>query len=297
MNNKIATPTGTKSILDKYKLRANKRLGQNFLIDRNIIEIIIKTGAIKDKDIVIEIGPGIGALTQAILENLDLGSLIVIEKDEKMVKVLKEIFCSNDNLEIIKQDVLEINFLDLLSERGLNNKKIKVLANLPYYITTPIIIKLLESRVKFSKLIFMVQKEVAERMIASPGTKDYGRLSIIVQYYAQVEIEAQVSPKVFIPQPSVNSSIISLNPHPTIPYQVENEPFFFQLVKAIFQQRRKNIKNALSKAANFILPKEEIIKGLKEAGIATRIRGEKLTIKELAHLSNILFKYKQSGDI
>lgn len=283
----IATPGKTKELLNKYNLRLSKSLGQNFLVDRNIIDIIINSADIENEDIVIEIGPGIGSLTQAILEN-DPDKFLAIEKDSRMTKVLKEIF-EQEYIEIINKDVLDIDWQDFLSKRNLLDKKIKLLANLPYYITTPIIMGLLEAEVPIERYIFMVQKEVAERMAASPGGKEYGALSIAVQYYSLPEIVHIVPPSVFIPQPSVESAIICLKTNQEPPVQLKDEQFFFQIVKAIFQQRRKNIKNALSKAANIDLDRDLVVESLGDMGLDTRIRGEKLDIQQIGQLSNIIF--------
>lgn len=294
MKESIATPGKTKEILQKYNLKLAKGLGQNFLVNRNIINKIITAAKLKEDDLVIEIGPGIGALTQAILNRLTSGRLFAIEKDKRLIEVLADQFSNNNRLELINQDVLKIEWRDFLRRWDLKEGEIKVLANLPYYITTPIIMSLLESGVKFSRLVFMVQKEVAERMVALPGGKDYGALSIAVQYYSKAEIIHTVSPAVFIPQPEVYSTVIALEPYPEPPVKVLKKDFFFKIVRAIFQQRRKNIKNALSKAANINLKKERVLESLAELDIDQRIRGEKLTLKQIAELSNLL--WKKSGE-
>lgn len=286
----IASPGKTREILKENKIRLSKGLGQNFLIDRNIIDIIIKAASVTASNSVIEIGPGIGSLTQGILEKLSTGSLIAIEKDSRLIKVLTAQFSGYNNFDLINKDVLDIEWDSFFQEKKLENGKVKVLANLPYYITTPIIMGLLESNVLFKQLIFMVQREVAERMAASPGGKEYGVLSIVVQYFARVEIVHEVSPSVFIPRPDVYSTIISLYPHQEPPVEVLDREFFFQIVRSIFQQRRKNIKNGLSKAANLNFSREEVVSSLEEVGIDPRIRGEKLAISVLAKLSNSLWR-------
>lgn len=292
----IATPGRTKEIIKKYNLKLKKSLGQNFLIDNNIINIILEAGNISPDDKLIEIGPGIGSLTQGLLVKLsEDGKLYAVEKDKRMTNILSELFDDN-RLEVINRDVLEIDWKDFFSRNNLNNQTVKVLANLPYYITSPIIMSILESMVRFDSLIFMVQKEVAERMAAEPGDKDYGILSIAVQYYSLPEIVHIVSPEVFIPRPGVSSAIIKLKPYKTSPIKVLNRKYFFQIVKAVFQQRRKNIKNGLTKAANINLEKKIVLKSLSELDVDPRIRGEKLSVSKFAELSNLLYKYKKDGE-
>ncbi|AZO93240.1 16S rRNA (adenine(1518)-N(6)/adenine(1519)-N(6))-dimethyltransferase RsmA [Halocella sp. SP3-1] len=286
----IASPDKTREILKENKIRLSKGLGQNFLIDRKIVDIIIETATLTANDSVIEIGPGIGSLTQGILERLSSGSLMAIEKDSRLIKVLTAQFSGYNNLDLINKDVLDIEWHSFFREKKLKDGEVKVLANLPYYITTPIIMNLLESNVLFKQLIFMVQREVAERMAASPGGKEYGVLSIAVQFFARVEIVHEVSPSVFIPRPDVYSTVITLYPHQKPPVEVVDRQFFFQVVRAIFQQRRKNIKNGLSKAAKLNFTREEVVSSLAEVGIDPRIRGEKLSISVLAKLSNSLWE-------
>lgn len=289
MEKRIATPTVTREILADYQIRLSKALGQNFLIDGNIIEKIVNIAEIKSGDQIIEIGPGIGSLTQALLERIEDGRLFAIEKDERMVQILKELFQA-EQLTLIHRDVLDIDWPEFFTENALLDKPVKLAANLPYYITTPIIMGLLEARVPVERYVFMVQKEVAERMVAKPGGKDYGALSIAVQYYTRPEICHIVPPSVFIPQPDVKSAIIKLETNETPPVQLEDERFFFQIVQAIFQQRRKNLKNSLSKAANIRLDRELIEESLQEMGIPEGTRGEMLDLSEIGQLSNILFK-------
>ncbi|NLJ84354.1 MAG: 16S rRNA (adenine(1518)-N(6)/adenine(1519)-N(6))-dimethyltransferase RsmA [Halanaerobiaceae bacterium] len=289
MEKRIATPTVTREILADYQIRLSKALGQNFLIDGNIIEKIVNIAEIKSGDQIIEIGPGIGSLTQALLERIEDGRLFAIEKDERMVRILKELFQA-EQLTLIHRDVLDIDWPEFFTENALLDKPVKLAANLPYYITTPIIMGLLEARVPVERYVFMVQKEVAERMVAKPGGKDYGALSIAVQYYTRPEICHIVPPSVFIPQPDVKSAIIKLETNETPPVQLEDERFFFQIVQAIFQQRRKNLKNSLSKAANIRLDRELIEESLQEMGIPEGTRGEMLDLSEIGQLSNILFK-------
>ncbi|MGM0437000.1 MAG: 16S rRNA (adenine(1518)-N(6)/adenine(1519)-N(6))-dimethyltransferase RsmA [Bacillota bacterium] len=290
MEKSIATPKMTKKILKEHNIRLNKRLGQNFLIDPNIIDIIIESAKIKGNEIIVEIGPGIGSLTEYLLKSANNGKVIAIEKDSRFIKILKDQFkdeIKNKKLQLVNDDVLNIKWDKFLKEY---NKKVKILANLPYYITTPVIMGLLESDYKFDTLIFMIQKEVAERMVSGPGTKKYGSLSVAVQYHTNAEIIHQVPSSVFMPSPEVQSAIIKLEQYKDNPYKPLDEEFFFSIVKAIFQQRRKNIKNGLTKAAEINLPKEVVLKSLEEVQIDRRKRGEKLTIEKMVELSNSLKK-------
>ena len=291
MKKTISTPSKTKEILNNYNIRLKKSMGQNFLVDQNIMHKIIEAAEIKGDEVIIEIGPGIGSLTEFLLESLsDKGKLLAIEKDDRFKKILNDLF-NTDKLEVINRDVMEIEWKQFMEKRGLTgDNDIKVIANLPYYITTPIIMSLLESDFHFSNLVFMVQKEVAERMASDPGVKDYGALSVAVQFYTEPEIVYNVPPTVFIPQPNVDSSIIRLKPYKRSPFTVEDKEFFFAIVKAIFQQRRKNIKNSLTKAAEINLEKGVVIQALEECGIDRRVRGEKLGIDKMVELSNALWK-------
>jgi 16S rRNA (adenine1518-N6/adenine1519-N6)-dimethyltransferase len=286
----IATPGKTREIIKNYGIRVSKKLGQNFLADGNIVSKMIESAELKKDDLVIEIGPGIGALTQQILQKITAGYLFAIEKDHLLIDVLRDLFSHDDNLELICEDILNIDWQNFFNQKGLEGRGVKVLASLPYYITTPIIMGLLESGVRFSRLILMVQKEVAERMAATSGQKDYGALSIAVQYYSRIKVVHIVPPTVFIPKPGVYSSIVLLEPYVQLPVRVLDQKFFFAIVRAIFQQRRKNIKNALSRAAGINLTKETVLETLTFLGIDQNIRGEKLEIEEIANLSNQLWK-------
>lgn len=294
MEKKIATPSETKKILRENNLNLKKSLGQNFLIDSNIIGIITSAAEIKGDEFIIEIGPGIGSLTQAVLEKLEDGKLLALEKDAAMVKVLANIFKNNNNLILLNKDALKINWGDLIAKYNLKNRELKLLANLPYYVTTPIIMSLLESEIKLKKMIFMVQKEVGERICAGPGTKKFGSLSIAVQYYMKPQIIHQVPASVFIPQPDVNSVIVELSPYLKNPYQrkVIDKKFFFKIVKSIFQQRRKTLRNSLSKSAVIDLDRELITKALEDEGIGLKKRGEKLSISEMISISNRIYKMR-----
>jgi len=295
MENKIATPSETKKILSEYNLNLKKSLGQNFLIDSNIIDIITAASAIEGDEFVIEIGPGIGSLTQAVLEKLESGKLLAVEKDAEMVRVLENIFAGEEKLTLLNQDALKIDWNEIAAEYNTENRKIKLIANLPYYVTTPIIMGVLESELKLEQMVFMVQKEVGERICAGPETKKFGSLSVAVQYYMQPEIVHQVPSSVFIPQPDVDSVIVSLSPYEQNIYQEEviSKKFFFQIVKSIFQQRRKTLRNSLSKSAVINLDRDLVTQALEDEGIGIKKRGEKLSISEMISISNRIYKMRK----
>src|SRR6056297_1552203 len=295
MENKIATPSQTKKILRKHKLNLKKSLGQNFLVDSNIIDIITAAADIKGDEFLIEIGPGIGSLTQAVLEKLDEGKLLAVEKDAEMVRVLENIFAGEEKLTLLNQDALKIDWNEIAAEYNTENRKIKLIANLPYYVTTPIIMGVLESELELEQMVFMVQKEVGERICAGPETKKFGSLSVAVQYYMQPEIVHQVPSSVFIPQPDVDSVIVSLSPYEQNIYQEEviSKKFFFEIVKSIFQQRRKTLRNSLSKSAVINLDRDLVTQALKDEGIGLKKRGEKLSISEMISISNRIYKMRK----
>lgn len=297
MKNKIATPSVTKKILREHDLHLKKSLGQNFLVDSNIIDIITAAADIKEDEFLIEIGPGIGSLTQAILEKLENGKLLAIEKDAAMVEVLEDIFAGEEKLKLLNQDAIKINWEAIAAEYNLRDKNVKLIANLPYYVTTPIIMGVLESKLELDQMVFMVQKEVGERICAGPETKKFGSLSVAVQYYMQPEIVHQVPGNVFIPQPDVDSVIVSLSPYTENIYQneVANRKFFFQIVKSIFQQRRKTLRNSLSKSAVINLERDLVTKALEDEGIGLKKRGEKLSILEMISISNRIYKMQKNS--
>ncbi|MFW5995973.1 MAG: 16S rRNA (adenine(1518)-N(6)/adenine(1519)-N(6))-dimethyltransferase RsmA [Halanaerobiaceae bacterium] len=291
MDRIIACPGITRDILREYNLQLYKGMGQNFLVDRNILQKVVSAASLSTGDNVIEIGAGIGALTQQILQEPKFsGKLIAIEKDERFVQVLRNIFSGNKKLAVINRDVLEIEWKNFLRKYDFSPPGVKIMGNLPYYITTPIIMGFLEGDVGVSRLVFMVQKEVGERIVARPGTKEFGALSVAVQFYAQADIVSKVPPTVFVPRPDVESCIIKVVPHQESRYRVENRDFFFKMVKAIFQQRRKIIKNSLLKSSVLNPDKEAVLKSLNEAGVDSRIRGEKLSLNKMTELSNCLWK-------
>lgn len=288
MNRDLYMPSKTKAIVSKYGFRFSKSLGQNFLIDGNIITNICEGAEITQADGIIEIGPGIGTLTQQI--SLYAKKVVAIELDKKLLPILEETLEGIDNVKVINNDVLKVDLEKLIEEEfeGLN---VKVVANLPYYITTPIIMKLLETRLDISSISVMIQKEVAERMIASPGGKDFGALSVAVQYYSKPKIITSVPKTVFIPQPNVDSAVIKLDIYKTPPVDVVDEKLMFDVVKSAFGQRRKTILNALS-GGYLNLDKEKIKQILEIAKIDPKKRGEVLSIEDFAHIANTISSQK-----
>jgi len=278
----IAKPDKTKELLDKHNLELKKSLGQNFLVDNKILDKIVAQSNLSADDTVIEIGPGIGALTQKLAEVA--GDVVAVEVDQRLEEVLDETLAEYDNVEVVFGDALEVDFDELV------DGKYKIVANLPYYITTPIVMRLLEEQFNVEQIVFMVQREVAERMVASPGGKDYGILSIGIQFHTTAEILFDVPPTVFIPQPKVHSAVVSLNVLDEPPIDVLSEEFFFKIVNAGFQQRRKTIRNSLSKAANINLSRDLVDQALEEVDIDSRRRAEKLGLEQFCSLSNKLFE-------
>ena len=267
----------TEFILKKYGLRANKKLGQNFLINEEIINQIIEKADVNKNDTIIEIGPGLGSLTAKLLENAN--KVIAIELDSNMSNILKERFCLYDNFELIENDVLKVN-LNEISEKY---ESVKVVANLPYYITTPIIMKLLEERLKLKSITVMVQKEVGERFCAVPNSKEYGAITISINYYTKPEIIIDVPKENFEPMSEVDSCVIKLDVRNVPPVELKNEKDFFNLIKAGFSQRRKTINNSL---ASMGISKEKIKNVLEKLGIDSKLRAENLTMEQFADISN-----------
>lgn len=277
----------TKFILKKYNLSANKKLGQNFLIDDDIIQNIIDAAELKETDLVIEIGPGLGTLTSKLLEKA--GKVIAIELDEKMLKVLNDRFSLYNNFILINNDVLKVDLNKIIEENLEQLKSVKIVANLPYYITTPIIMKLLESKLKIETITVMVQKEVADRITATPGDKLSGAITYSVDYYAKAEEVVFVSKSCFMPSPEVDSAVIKLEIRKEPKVNVLNEEMFFKVIKASFMQRRKTLINGLMNSG-IIKDREKLNAILKEANIDSNIRGEKLTIEQFANLSNLIYE-------
>lgn len=282
----LGNPQNTIEILKKYDFMFQKRFGQNFLIDTHVLEKIIKSAEITKEDLVLEIGPGIGTMTQYLCENAR--EVIAVEIDKNLIPILtNDTLAAYDNVTIINEDILKLDLNALVQERN-GGKRIKVVANLPYYITTPIIMGLFESHVPLQNITVMVQKEVADRMQAGPGSKDYGALSLAVQYYATPYIAANVPQNCFMPRPNVGSAVIRLTLHEEPPVQVKDEKFMFALIRASFNQRRKTLVNGLTNAAELNLSKEQVQAALEQMGLSATIRGEALTLEQFAELANLL---------
>ncbi len=285
MQNKLGNPKNTIEILNKYKFVFQKKFGQNFLIDTHVLDKIIRAADITKEDFVLEIGPGIGTLTQYLCENAR--EVVAVEIDRMLIPILEDTLSDYDNVTVINNDILKLDLNALVAERN-QGKPIKVVANLPYYITTPIIMDLFEKQLPLTNITVMVQKEVADRMQAAPGGKDYGALSLAVQYYAEPYIAANVPPNCFMPRPNVGSAVISLTLHETPPVQVKDEKLLFRMIRASFNQRRKTLVNGLNNSPELSFPKEEIIKALGRLDISENVRGEALTLKQFAALAEEL---------
>ncbi|MCI8858196.1 MAG: 16S rRNA (adenine(1518)-N(6)/adenine(1519)-N(6))-dimethyltransferase RsmA [Lachnospiraceae bacterium] len=281
----LGNPKNTIAILQKYNFNFQKKFGQNFLIDMRVLEKIINAAKITKDDFVLEIGPGIGTMTQYLCEHAR--EVAAVEIDKNLIPILKETLNIYDNAEVIHGDILKIDVERLTQEKNYG-KPIKVVANLPYYITTPIIMGLFESHVPIDSITIMVQKEVAERMQASPGTKDYGALSLAVQYYAKPKIVAHVPPNCFMPRPAVGSAVICMHKHQEPPVQTADEKLMFALIRASFNQRRKTLVNGLNNAPNISCSKQQILSALQEMDLPDNVRGETLTLSQFAQLSNLL---------
>lgn len=279
----------TQAILNTYKIQANKSLGQNFLIDDCVIEKIIESSNIEKEDLIIEIGPGLGVLTERLLKKSN--NVVVIELDKKMIEILQNRFCLNRNLEIINDDVLKVDLEKLIKNKKeqTNINKVKIVANLPYYISTPIIMKLLENRLEISEIIVMVQKEVAQRLGAETGTREAGAITYAVEYYAQATPIIDVPKESFIPSPKIESQVIKLEVRQNPKIEVEDEKLLFNIIQKSFMQRRKTLSNALIN--NRILDsKEEVEKMFKTLEIPSNVRGENLTLEEFGKIANYVYK-------
>ncbi len=289
----LAAPAATLEIINKYGFHFQKKYGQNFLIDANILEKIIEAAEITREDGVIEIGPGIGTMTQYLAEHAKW--VAAVEIDKNLIPILNETLSEYKNVMVLNEDILKLDIGRLVQEKN-NGRPVKIVANLPYYITTPIIMGLFESQVPLSSITIMVQKEVADRMQVGPGTKDYGALSLAVQYYAKPEIMLKVSPACFIPRPNVGSAVIRLTKFTEPPVQVESEKKFFSIIRAAFNQRRKTLANALANSISLVdekgngmkVTREHVCNMLDQMELNQTIRGEALTLEQFAHLSNIL---------
>ena len=281
----LGNPKNTIEVLQKYHFNFQKKFGQNFLINTSILEEIIDAAEITREDFVLEIGPGIGTMTQYLCEAAR--EVVAVEIDTNLIPILGDTLSAYDNVEVMNADILKVDIAKLADERN-GGKPIKVVANLPYYITTPIIMGLFESHVPIDSITIMVQKEVADRMQEGPGSKEYGALSLAVQYYAKPEIVVNVPPSCFMPQPKVGSAVIRLTRHENPPVDVDNEKLMFQVIRASFNQRRKTLANGLNNFGSFSLGKEEIQKSIEELGVPVNIRGEALSLEQFAKLSNII---------
>ena len=280
----LGNPKNTIEIIQKYEFMFQKKFGQNFLIDTHVLEKIISAAGITKNDCVLEIGPGIGTMTQYLAENA--GHVVAVEIDRNLIPILKETLADYDNVTVINEDILRVD-IKALAEEYNGGKPIKVVANLPYYITTPIIMGLFESGVPIDNITVMVQKEVADRMKEGPGSKDYGALSLAVQYYAEPEIVANVPPNCFIPRPNVGSAVIRLTRHKEMPVEVKDPVLMFKIIRASFNQRRKTLQNGLGNAPELPYTKEQIAAAIAEMGLTPTIRGEALSLAQFAQLSDI----------
>ena len=281
----LGNPKNTIEIIQKYEFMFQKKFGQNFLIDTHVLEKIISAAGITKNDCVLEIGPGIGTMTQYLAENA--GHVVAVEIDRNLIPILKETLADYDNVTVINEDILRVD-IKALAEEYNGGKPIKVVANLPYYITTPIIMGLFESGVPIDNITVMVQKEVADRMKEGPGSKDYGALSLAVQYYAEPEIVANVPPNCFIPRPNVGSAVIRLDRYAEPPVQTADEQFMFSIIRASFNQRRKTLVNGLSNAPGLNVSKEKIKEVLARMELSETVRGETLTLEQFAQLADLL---------
>ena len=280
----IATPTKTAEIVSRHNFMFRKKFGQNFLVDMSMLEKIVDSAEVTKDDIVLEIGPGIGTMTQALAERA--GKVIAIEIDTALIPILKETLQDYDNVTVINEDILKLDIDALSKENG--GKPFKVVANLPYYITTPIIMALLEGTAPIASITIMVQKEVAERMQVGPGTKDYGALSLAVQFYARPELVCTVPPECFMPRPKVASAVICLKLYETPPVEVKEPALMFKLIRASFNQRRKTLANGLTGDPSLGLSRDQVTAALSRMGLPEMVRGETLTLEQFAQLADQL---------
>ena len=288
----LGNPKNTIEILNKYKFVFQKKFGQNFLIDEHVLSKIIRSAEITEDDFVVEIGPGIGTLTQYLAASAR--EVAAIEIDDALIPILKDTLSAYDNVTVIHEDVLKVDLCKLAEEKN-GGKPIKVVANLPYYITTPIIMGLFENHVPVESITIMVQKEVADRMKTGPGSKDYGALSLAVQYYAKPELVANVPPNCFMPRPRVGSAVIRLTRHTEVPVEAEDEKLMFQIIRASFNQRRKTLVNGLGNAPELHIPKEITTEVLEEMDLSASVRGEALTLAQFAELSNRILEKRKNA--
>lgn len=286
----LGNPQNTIDIIKKYDFVFQKRYGQNFLIDTHVLDKIIRAAGITKDDMVLEIGPGIGTMTQYLAEAAR--EVVAVEIDRNLIPILEETLSDYDNVTIINDDILKLDLGRLVEEKN-GGRPVKVAANLPYYITTPIIMGLFENHVPIDNITVMVQKEVAERMQAKPGTKDYGALSLAVQYYAEPYIAANVPPNCFMPRPNVGSAVIRLTKFKEYPVKVSDEALMFRIIRAAFNQRRKTLQNSINNAPELDFGKEEICSALKIMGLPETVRGEALSLEQFAVLTELLVNRRQ----
>ncbi|MCI8513618.1 MAG: 16S rRNA (adenine(1518)-N(6)/adenine(1519)-N(6))-dimethyltransferase RsmA [Lachnospiraceae bacterium] len=281
----LGKPANTIAVLQKYDFVFRRKFGQNFLIDERVLEKIIRAADIAKEDFVLEIGPGIGTMTQYLAEAAR--EVTAVEIDRNLIPILEDTLSGYGNVSVINEDILKVDVKKLAEEKN-GGQPIKVVANLPYYITTPIIMGLFEKGAPIESITVMVQKEVAERMQVGPGTKDYGALSLAVQYYAKPYLVANVPPNCFMPRPKVGSAVIRLTRHAKPPVEVKDPAFMFRLIRASFNQRRKTLQNGLNHSPELALPKERVVKALEEMGLPAAVRGEALALADFARLSDLL---------
>ena len=281
----LSNPKETIRVIQENNFTFRKSYGQNFLIDSHVLDKIVSAAEIDSETDVLEIGPGIGTMTQFLCERAR--EVVTVEIDKNLIPILNDTLSSYDNVTIINEDILKVDIKKIADEKN-DGKPIKVVANLPYYITTPIIMGLFESHVPLDSITIMVQKEVADRMQTGPGSKDYGALSLAVQYYSKAEVLVEVSPNCFIPRPKVGSSVIKLTLHKDERVSVNDEKLMFRLIRASFNQRRKTLSNGIKNSPELSYSREDVVEALKEMGLDENIRGEKLSLEEFAKLSDIL---------
>ena len=290
MQNKLGNPQNTIQIIQKYEFAFQKKFGQNFLIDTHVLDKIILAAGVTKDDCVLEIGPGIGTMTQYLAEAA--GHVVAVEIDSNLIPILKETLADYDNVTVIHADILKTD-INELTQKYNGGRPIKVVANLPYYITTPIIMGLFEGQVPIDNITVMVQKEVADRMQVGPGSKDYGALSLAVQYYAEPYIVANVPPNCFMPRPNVGSAVIRLTKHKNPPVSAQDPGLMFRLIRASFNQRRKTLQNGLNNSPEVPYTKEQIISAIESLGLSPSVRGEALNLEQFAALANYFTNIKE----
>jgi len=287
----LVNRSNTAEIIRKHQFNFQKKFGQNFLVDSHILEKIIESANLTLEDCVLEIGPGIGTMTQRLAE--EAGQVLAVEIDKNLIPILRETLSGYDNVTILNEDILKIDINRIVEEHG--GRPLKVVANLPYYITTPIIMALFERHIPLQSVTVMVQKEVADRMQVGPGTKDYGALSLAVQYYAKPEVVTRVPASCFMPKPNVDSTVIRLTRYMEPPVQVKDEGWFFAIIRASFNQRRKTLVNGLANAGNLGVNRQQVEEALNAMGLSMTVRGEALTLEQFAQVSDRLLALNGKG--